>query len=44
LYYAADENEVMGIFKISQCSIVPKIMQIGVAILKTWAFECSGLA
>jgi len=34
----------MGIFKISRCSIVPKIVQIGVILLKAWAYECSGLA
>jgi len=33
----------MGMFKISCCSTVPKSVQIGVGILKTWAFECSAL-
>jgi len=33
----------MGIFKVPRCSIVPKIVQIGTGILKTWVFGCSGL-
>ena len=31
-----DENEATGIFRISRRSIVPKILQTGVAILKKW--------
>jgi len=39
LYYATDEHKVTHIFKISRCSIVPKTVQIGEDILKTWVFE-----
>ena len=35
----------MGIFRICQrCTIVPKIVQIGADILKTWISKCSSLA